>query len=102
MKKLHTVLMTAAASSTTIIAVVVGVQMSTPQQDNIPQLHFSAPDFPIRADDELLNPAQVSYQSDSLGYTLVFPSNWDIDTSRTTLNGDIVSDPQEKNIITIS
>ena len=65
-------------------------------------LHLSAPDVTAEdLDDALLSPF-VSYQSDTFGYKLRFPSTWSLDDSKTDFHGDIFTDPREQVVVTIS
>jgi hypothetical protein len=102
MIKFHILLGTIAASIATIVAVVIIHDPAPAPADPFEGLHLSAQDEIDLIDDEVLDAPVVSYQSDTYGYKLTFPGNWDIDDSRDEFNGDILSDPSERVVITIS
>ena len=99
MNRLHTLLGTAAASIATIAVTVMILNPSPAPADPFEGLHFSAP---IPIEDEILGAPIISYQSDTYGYKIKFPGNWELDDSRSEFDGDILSDPSERVVITIS
>lgn len=104
MHKFHLLLGSIAASTATLVAVVVLHDPYPAPSDPFEGLHLSAPaisDADLE-DDEILNSPVVSYQSDTFGYLLKYPGNWELDDSRTEFDGDILSDPSQRVIITIS
>lgn len=103
MNKFHLLLGTLTASIVTMLVVAIlnpGV-MDVP----IPHLHRSAPEqlsLSDILDDEILDSPFVRYTSKTHGYSLQYPSTWDLDDSHTEFNGDILSDAAERVVITIS
>ena len=95
MIRFHLLLGTVAASIATVVAVVLIANPEPTPADPFEGLHLSA-------QDEILNSPVVSYQSDTFGYKLKFPGNWTLDDTRTEFDGDILSDPSERVVITIS
>ncbi|MBT4119977.1 MAG: hypothetical protein HOG89_00435 [Candidatus Peribacter sp.] len=88
-----------AASIATLTAVVLIHNPAPAPADPFEGLHLSAPAV---IEDEILNAPVVSYQSDTFGYKLKFPGNWELDDTREEFDGDILNDPSERMIITIS
>ena len=101
MIKFHLFLGAVAASIATLVAVVLIHDPSPAPADPFHGLHLSAP-IPVAIEDEHLAAPVVSYQSDTFGYTVKFPGNWMLDDSRSEFEGDILSDPSERVVITIS
>lgn len=114
MQSFHLLLGAIAASIATIVAVVI-VHDPLPATyrsratwpapaDPFNGLHLSAP-ISIDEDlnnDEKLNSPFVSYQSDTFGYKIRYPGNWYLDDTRSEFAGDILSDPSERVVVTIS
>jgi hypothetical protein len=99
MMKLHIHLGAVAASIATIVTVVIVHDPAPAPTDPFEGLRFSAPVLIV---DEILGAPITSYQSDTHGYRLKYPSNWTLDDSRSEFEGDILSDPSERAVITIS
>jgi hypothetical protein len=99
MIRLHILLGTVAASIATIVAIVIIHNPSPAPADPFNGLHLSAPAI---IEDEILGAPVVSYQSDTFGYSLKHPGNWLLDDSRLYFDGDILSNPSERVVITIS
>ena len=59
-------------------------------------------DMHMSAGDEVLGAPFVTYRSDTLGYEVRMPGNWFLDDTRQEFNGDMISDPREHVIVTIS
>lgn len=104
MTQFHLLLGAVAASIATVVAVVIAHDPLPAPADPFEGLHLSAPIYTDEEleDNEVLNSPFVSYQSDTFGYKLKYPGNWDLDDSREEFAGDILSDPSERVIVTIS
>lgn len=105
MHKYSLLLGTVAASIATLVGVVLIHDPAPAPSDPFAGLHMSAPEegeaLDIADDDVRLAPT-VSYQSDTLGYKLSFPATWSLDDSRESFDGDILADPLEHAVVTIS
>jgi len=73
-----------------------------PSKDLFEGLHLSAPIADDIADDDARLAPYVRYQSDTHGYSLQYPATWTLDDSKKDFGGDILSDPSEHTVITIS
>ncbi|MBT5237483.1 hypothetical protein HOL63_03900 [Candidatus Peregrinibacteria bacterium] len=90
----------------TVIVMVMDSNSHSPSTDLFEGMHLSAPipeDIPEEIpDDDARFAPYVRYQSDTHGYALSYPSTWTLDDSKKDFGGDILSDPSEHSIITIS
>ena len=102
MKHYYVVLGTVAASMATLVLTITMVDPSPAPSDPFSGMRMSAPELYEVIDDEVLNAPVVSYKSETFGYKLKYPGTWELDDSHEEFNGDIVSDPDERVIITIS
>ena len=98
MTQFHLFLGSIAAAVATIVAVVLIHDPVPAPADPFVGLHMSAPEEL----DEILDAPFVSYQSDTFGYYLKYPGNWSLDDTRTEFDGDILADPSERVVLTIS
>ncbi|MDP7069375.1 MAG: hypothetical protein QF815_02505 [Candidatus Peribacteraceae bacterium] len=88
----------------TVVFVALGLDAKPAPADPFNGLHLSAP-IPVSdeiAEDDIRLAPFVSYQSDSYGYKIKFPGNWELDDSRIEFDGDILTNPTERVVITIS
>jgi hypothetical protein len=91
----------------TVMVMVMDSNRHSPSTDLFEGLHLSAPipediDAEEIPDDDPQFAPYVRYQSDTHGYSLSYPSTWTLDDSKKDFGGDILSDPSEHSIITIS
>lgn len=104
MSKIHLLLGAFAVSIVTVL-VVLQYQDRLPMQiadHNLNSLHFSAPDVDmVNSDDENLGSLITSYESTTYGYTVRFPSTWNLDDTGTLYAGHLLTDPTEQVYITI-
>lgn len=104
MEKFHLLLATVAASIATVVGVVLMHNPAPAPSDPFEGLHMSAPDIDAEDVDEsdpLLSPI-VSYESETYDYKLKFPATWSLDDTKEEFDGDLLSDPSERVVITIS
>lgn len=89
----------------TIIVVAAVEDMRPAPVDPFDGMHFSAPDT-LEAyefgDDDVLNAPIVRYESETFSYSLTYPGHWDLDDTRREFAGDVITDPHEHIVITIS
>lgn len=69
--------------------------------EGLDRIHLSAPEQPDEADENLGAPV-ATYQSDTFKYKLRYPGTWEVDDSRSVFDGDVLSDPGQRVVITIS
>ena len=102
MNRLLLLLGTVAMSVATVVGMVI-MHEPTPS-DPFSSIHLSAPsiDPATLATSEAIDSPYVSYKSDSIGYSLRYPATWSLDDSRATFSGDIISDADQRVIVTIS
>ncbi len=102
MNKFHIILGTVAASIATLVAVVTITDRTPTPSDPFAGLHLSAPELEHLADDEILNAPFVSYESTTFNYKLRYPGTWHLDDTRSDFGGDILADPLENVVITLT
>lgn len=89
-------------SIATVVVMIIENDIPKVHQDLFDGLHFSAPAIEDIADDDVRLSPTVRYQSDTHGYILRYPSVWSLDNATDDFNGDILADPAERAVITIS
>lgn len=102
MSRFHLLLGCLAASIGTVVAVVIVHDPLPAPADPFEGLHLAAPIEDDVIEDEILNAPFVSYKSETHTYSLRFPGNWSLDDTRAEFEGDILADPLERAVITIS
>jgi len=91
-----------AFSIATVVVMIAENDIPKFQQDLFDGLHFSAPVIEDIADDDVRLSPTVRYQSDTHGYILRYPSSWSLENATHDFDGDILADPAERAVITIS
>jgi len=102
MSKFHLIVGSFTLSLITVFVMVLDTKPPAPSEDLFEGLHLSAPVINDIADDDARLSPYVRYQSDTHSYSLQYPATWTLDDSKTDFGGDILSDPSEHTVITIS
>lgn len=90
--------------STMTVAALLLVFVPDVEKTPLDGIHFSAPTMDASAleDDEILGAEFTSYQSDTFGYSVRYPSTWNLDDNRSTTTSDVLYAPKKEVIARIN
>ena len=102
MSRLHVLLASFAAAAATIVAVVMSMSPIPAPEDPFEGLHLSAAEEAELAVDEVLDSPTVRYTSKRFSYAVSYPGTWTLDDTKEVYGGDVITDPDERVVITIN